>query len=85
MVLAGGKWYKNCLRPSELLDVNGRHLGFTFLIGRMTQVLVPDIYGAQCSLLRRGFWCKKVEGGQGSLCQHSGQHYKVDQFQTLHI
>jgi hypothetical protein len=40
-----GKWYKNCLRPSELLDVNGRHLGFTFLIDRMTElVLPPDIY-----------------------------------------
>ena len=33
------KWYKNCLRPLELLDVNGRHLGFTFLIGRMTGYL----------------------------------------------
>jgi hypothetical protein len=24
---------------------NGRHLGFTFFIGRMTEVLVPDIQG----------------------------------------
>jgi hypothetical protein len=29
--ISWGKWYKNCLRPSELLDVNGRHLGFTWL------------------------------------------------------
>ena len=43
-----GKWYKNCLRLSELLDVNGRHLGFTFLIDRMTEVLTPDIYRAHC-------------------------------------
>jgi hypothetical protein len=28
---------------SELLDVSGRHLGFTFLIGRMTEFLAPDI------------------------------------------
>ena len=40
------KWYKNCLRTLELLDVNGRHLGFTFLIGRMTDFLTPDIYEA---------------------------------------
>jgi hypothetical protein len=32
-----------CLR-STLLDANGRHLGFTFLIDRMTDVLGPDIY-----------------------------------------
>jgi hypothetical protein len=48
--ISWGKWYKNCLRPSELLDVNGRHLGFTFLIDRMTEVLTPDIY--------RAHWCK---------------------------
>jgi hypothetical protein len=42
------KWYKSCLRPSEVLDVNGRHLGFTFLIDRMTEVLAPDIYGDHC-------------------------------------
>jgi hypothetical protein len=29
----GLKWYKSCLRPLEVLDVNGRHLGFTFLTG----------------------------------------------------
>jgi hypothetical protein len=32
------------LKPSEILDVNGRHFGFTFLIGGMTEVLAPDIY-----------------------------------------
>jgi hypothetical protein len=32
-------WDLAGLRPSELLDVNFRHLGFTFLIGRMTAVL----------------------------------------------
>ena len=26
-----------------ILDANFRHLGFTFLIGRMTEVLAPDI------------------------------------------
>jgi hypothetical protein len=30
------------------LDVNGRHLGFTFLIDRMTEVPTPDIYRAHC-------------------------------------
>jgi hypothetical protein len=46
-----GKWYKNCLRPSELLDVNGRHIGFTFLIVRMTEVLTPDIYRAHWAMV----------------------------------
>jgi hypothetical protein len=27
-----------------ILEVNFRHLGFTFLISRMTEVLAPDIY-----------------------------------------
>jgi putative alpha-1,2-mannosidase len=36
--------YSSMLRPSELLDVNGRHLGSTFLIGRMTEGLAPDKY-----------------------------------------
>jgi hypothetical protein len=30
------------------LDVNGRHLGFTFLIDRMTEVPTPNIYRAHC-------------------------------------
>jgi hypothetical protein len=38
-IISWDKWYKNCLRTLELLDVNGRHLGFTFLIGRMTDYL----------------------------------------------
>jgi hypothetical protein len=46
-----GKWYKNCLRPSELLDVNGRHIGLTFLIDRMTEVLTPDIYRAHWAMV----------------------------------
>jgi hypothetical protein len=33
-------------RLTRILDVNGRHLGFTFLIGRMTDVLAPDIYSS---------------------------------------
>ena len=28
----------------QWLNINGRHLGFTILIGRMTEVLAPDIY-----------------------------------------
>jgi hypothetical protein len=46
--ISWGKWYKNCFRPSELLDVNGRHFRFTFLIDRMNEVLTPDIYKAHC-------------------------------------
>ena len=35
---------KSFIQPApELLDVNGRHLGFTFLIGRMTEVPAPDM------------------------------------------
>lgn len=43
------KWYKNCLRRSRrwlALDVNSRHLRFTFFIGRKTEVLTPDILRA---------------------------------------
>jgi hypothetical protein len=28
------------------LDINGRHLGFTFFIGQMTEVMAPDIYSS---------------------------------------
>ena len=64
--LSWGKWNKNCLRPSELLGVNGRrHFGFTFLIGWMTEV--PDIYRAQwlsfnCNVSQRRTpnWLKAV-------------------------
>jgi hypothetical protein len=41
---------KSSLRPLELLVVNGRHLGFTFLIDRISEFLAPDnadIYGAR--------------------------------------
>jgi hypothetical protein len=50
--ISSGKWYQSCLQSLELLDVNanGRQLGFTFFIGRMTEVLATDIYGAHCSL-----------------------------------
>ena len=55
MELAGGKWYKikNCLRPSELLDIIGRHLDFTLFIGRMTEVLASDISVAYCSYINK--------------------------------
>jgi hypothetical protein len=39
-------------------DVNGRHLGFTCLVGRMTEVLAPVIYieltGQKSLLLQMG-------------------------------
>ena len=50
-----------CLR-STLLDVNGRHLGFTFLIDRMTDVRAPNIF--------RAHWPELTDPGMHSNWMH---------------
>jgi hypothetical protein len=43
MDLSGKNGIKTANDLQKLLDINGRHLGFTFLIGQMTEVMAPDI------------------------------------------
>jgi hypothetical protein len=67
-------WTDHNLISDPLRYVNGRHLGFTFLIGRMTEVLTPVTYGAHWAQklnFQLGFTLAVSRGGSSLIYKDS--------------